>query len=119
MNCNEQQSTCTRKRASPRTGCQDCEFTIQYNIFRAELEKELKTIRGTTREQHRKWKAERMLKIVNESASLANSRKGFHKNWPETVALFVSLYRDEVARIKMIDNWNLINSGPPKEDTRK
>ena len=41
LNCNERQTACSRRNANQREGCPTCEFTIQYQQFQKELEKEL------------------------------------------------------------------------------
>lgn len=115
MNCNSRQSSCTRKKAKPRQGCPDCEFTIHYKQFRKALDKELSQVKST-REQARKWSGEYLLKIVGEIAHLASLYKNTGPNWTVVTAVLVAVYRDEIAKMKSIDNWKLIQEA---EEARK
>ena len=106
FDCNERQSSCTRRSAQPRQGCPNCEFTVQTKIFHAELDQLLKNVKGGTRKGERRWPRDVLLKLCVEAGSFAN-RESPDPNWPVTTALMVSIYRDESAKIKAIDNFNL------------
>lgn len=106
LNCNERQSSCTRKKADPRRGCLTCEFTIQHKLFLEETAKELKHLRRTTRAGSRKWPLKKIMESVNEVASLA-SRKGTNPRWTVAVGLFISVYRDEQSKKRSIDHHQL------------
>ena len=107
LSCNERQSACTRSKAKPRLGCPDCEFTIQYKTFIKELESELAKIPKSTRRGHRKWPAKYLLSTASEIAYLANSVKGIGRKWSVVTALLVSIYRDEMSKMKAIENYKL------------
>lgn len=119
MNCDETQSSCVRRKADPRRGCPNCEFTIQYGFFKKELEEELRKLPRSTREGADKWPTEYLLKVLSDVATLSGSvkkgRKG--KNWSVVTSTLVSVYRDEVTKKQVIDNFNSmpqdnIKSGP-------
>lgn len=123
-NCNELQSSCTRKAAQSRRGCPNCEYTIQYKGFIKELEQELRAIPKGTRKGARKWPSSYLLKLVVEAGSIANSIKGTDPKWPVTTSMMVSLYRGEVQKMQAIDSFNLTqtdsvpsNPAGPVEDT--
>lgn len=119
MNCDEYQSSCTRRKADPRNGCTTCEFTVQYGFFKKELEEELRKLPKSTREGAIKWPTEYLLKTLMDVATVNGTvkkgRKG--KNWTVVTSTLVSIYRDEVAKKETIDNFNAMpqpntGSGP-------
>jgi hypothetical protein len=59
--------------------------------------------------------------VVQEAASFSNSTKKINPKWTVMTSILVSIYRDEVAKVKAIDNHNLMASansgtGPDVED---
>ena len=90
LNCNAEQTSCTRKKAQPRLGCPTCEFTIHYKMFRKELDEELEVVPRGTRQGAIRWPVEQLLKHVVEVATIANSIEGNEKSWPVQVALKVN-----------------------------
>lgn len=107
QSCNERQTSCTRKRAEPRRGCPNCEWTIQYQTFLKELDAELSLVKGGSRKGALRWPRKMLLKTVYDVASLAASRdKGFGPKWTVVTSLLVSIYRDEVAKKRSIDQFN-------------
>lgn len=107
FNCNEAQTTCTDSKADPFRGCPDCEFTIQYNIYRSELEKELSNIKGARLQDSLKWPVPTLLKIVSEMGHLSYMYKdSSDKKWHIQTTTLVGIYRDEVAKIKAIESYN-------------
>lgn len=107
--CNERQTSCVRRSAQPRTGCPNCEFTIQTKIFQKELDDELHKLKGT-RKGAKRWPRKMLLNLVIEVGSLASSRKDLDPMWPVVTANMVNIYRSESAKIKSIDNFNLTAS---------
>lgn len=114
FNCNERQSSCTRRSAQPRKGCPTCEYTIQTKIFHKELDDELRKVKGGTRQVARKWPREQLLKLAVEAGSLASIRKTNDPEWPILLSLMVSIYRDEAAKLRAIETFN-ITSGSNEE----
>lgn len=98
--CNERQSTCTRAKAKPRTGCPDCEFTVQYKMFLKELERDLRKVRGTTRIGARRWPSKMLIETVAEIASIALGTTGKRGDWTVVNSTLVSIYRDEANKEK-------------------
>lgn len=104
-NCNSQQSDCTRRGAKPRQGCPDCEFTIQTRQFENELEGVLRKLKLGTRKGNRKWPAKRMLETVMEVGHISSLSKEMNPNWTVPVSTLVSIYRDETAKMRLIDTY--------------
>jgi hypothetical protein len=48
-----------------------------------------------------------LIDLVLQSGALANSCKGSKPEWPVMTALLVSIYRDESAKMKAIDSFNM------------
>lgn len=113
MNCNENQSHCTRRKAEPRKGCPTCEFTIQYKMFLSELEAELKAQKRGTRKGARRWPSRMLLDTVVEVASLSHTTKKLNPKWSVPTSTLVSVYRNEVAMSQAIDSFNAM----PQETT--
>lgn len=108
LDCNERQSSCTRRKADPRKGCPTCEFTIQHKIFVEETEKELRVLKGTTREGARKWPLKRLLEIVYEVAHMSNRYKDTNDpKWPVALSNMISVYRNEYSKLKAIRDFAL------------
>lgn len=119
LSCNERQTSCTRAKRNPRNGCPDCEYTIQYKIFIKELEAELKRIPKSTYRGYRIWPVQRLLDTVAEVATMAHSRKGINPKWSMATSIFVSVYRDESAKIQAIESFTpdpKTNTGPVDEE---
>lgn len=112
LDCNERQTSCTRRKAQPRKGCPDCEYTIQYKFFLAELEKELKTLPSGTRKGERIWPTKKLLEQVSETASISASRKQRDPKWPVIVDIMVLIYRDEEAKKKTINAYQAEQAVP-------
>ena len=105
LSCNEKQTGCTRTKADPRKGCTDCEFTIQYKIFIKELEEELKHVKNGTRKGARKWPSKYLLDQLVEVATISYSTKRKSPKWTVIVNMLISVYRDEIAKMRAIDNY--------------
>lgn len=118
FSCNERQTSCTRRTAKPRLGCPDCEFTIQRKIFVSELERELNTMPKGTRAGQKKWPSKYLIGVVSEIASLSYSTKGIGRNWTVVTELLVSVYRDEVAKMKAIESANLAQQSNEPDDSK-
>jgi len=101
------QSSCTRRGADPINGCQTCEFTIQYKTFIVELEKELDNLRSGTIQGAMEWPYQMLLGIVVEVATFSSSVKRTGKDWTVVTSTLVSVYRDEIAKVKAVDNYIL------------
>lgn len=114
MNCNERQSSCTRRKAEPRKGCPTCEFTIQHTMFRKELDAELKALKRGTRKGARRWPSQLLLDTLVEVASLSHTTKKMNPKWTVATSTLVSIYRNEVAMAQAIDAFN---SMPPDPET--
>lgn len=76
-------------------------------MFRKELDAELLKLKGGTRKGYHLWPSEKLLKLVVEIAVTSSSRKGKDPRWPVVTATLVSIYRDETAKKRAIDNFNL------------
>jgi hypothetical protein len=110
LNCNERQTSCTRRQAQPRKGCPTCEFTIQFKIFTTELEKELKKLPKGTRKGARRWPISMLLETVSEIATLSHRYKDkpFPNNWAVPVTMLIGVYRDEAGKKSAIDSFNAL-----------
>jgi hypothetical protein len=113
-NCNERQSSCTRRDAKPRQGCPNCEFTILYKAFVAKLTDELSRLRKGTRKGARRWPVKDLIKTAVEVASVSGSSEVMLDTWTVPVSILVSIYRGEDAKIKAAENYV-----PPSETETK
>lgn len=104
-NCNERQTSCTNRKAQPRLGCPTCEYTVQYKIFREELDKELESLKHGTRTGARRWPSKLLLELVVETGTLANSIEGYDPNWTVVVTNLVSIYRSEGSKKRTIESY--------------
>lgn len=110
MNCNERQTSCTRRNRDERNGCPNCEFTIQHKIFQTELENGLESLPRMTRAASLEWPKEYLIQVANETASISASTKGIGRQWTIPTSLFVSIYRDEINKVKTVENYRLTSS---------
>lgn len=97
---------CTAPKRDKRNGCPKCEYTIKRKLFEAETKALLKK-QAVSREEEGRWPFEYLLGQLNV-VSRAHSRKrnGYDPKWTVTVSALVDIYRDEVAKMRAVDNWN-------------
>jgi hypothetical protein len=99
--------------ADPRNGCPNCEFTIKYKEFRKELDKELGQLPKGTRQGQQDWPDEYLLELANEVAMVHYSYpKGAKPRWDVVTYTLVSVYRDELTKMKAIDRLNNDTAAP-------
>lgn len=102
-NCNERQTSCTSRKARPRDGCPNCEYTIRYKLFNTELASELATLKRGTRAGARKWPLSFLLNLVSEVASMSYSDN--RDGWTVVMSQLVGVYKSEEAKKRAIDNY--------------
>lgn len=100
--------------AQPRLGCPNCEYTIRYKLMLKEMETELRKLPKGTRSGSQKWPAMRLIQMVYEVASMANSTKTTKRNWTVLTAQLVSIYRGESSKMRAIDNFKLAEQVTPQ-----
>jgi hypothetical protein len=114
QDCNEWQSSCTRRKAQPTKGCPDCEYTIRHAKFLEELDEQLKNIKHGTRKGGQKWPRKLLLKQLTEVATFANSQEGIDPTWAVTSTHLISIYRGEEAKKRAIDTYVPPSATTPK-----
>jgi hypothetical protein len=58
------------------------------------------------------WPLNILQRNLSVASRAAGQRKtGYDKKWPVSVCRIVDIYRDEVARMKATDSWNLSQEG--------
>ena len=70
----------------------------------------MKKLPRGTRKGARKWPASKLIPIVMDVASVSGTAKRYKDSWPVAVATLVSIYRDERAKVRAIDSFNLTAS---------
>lgn len=66
----------------------------------------MQKVKGGTRKGAKRWPRNLLLQLVIEAGAFA-SKDTNDPSWPVSMALMVSIYRDESAKIRAIDNFNL------------
>lgn len=76
-----------------------------------DIDKELIKVKQGTREGARKWPRKMLMDVLVEVATFSSlAGKGRGSNWSVVTNTLVSVYRDEVAKKRVIDDYN---SMPP------
>lgn len=84
--------------------------------MKAALNAELKSVK-TSREKARIWTSDYLERLVGEVGYQANLYKNNGPKWSVVTAILVSVYRDEIAKMKAIENFNLLQSANEGRET--
>lgn len=97
---------CNGPRKDPYNGCPKCEYTLKYEYFENDCEKEFKRGLRDPQDTYR-WPLAIILESVG-TVMRANgqTRKGYSPRWTVAVTRLIDIYRDEVNRQKVVDAWN-------------
>ena len=93
----------------PRKGCPNCEYTIQYKLYRANLDKELAKV-NCTRQEARNWNADYLIELLGEVAYQAGLYKTTGRKWTVVTAMLVGIYRDEIAKMRAAEQYALVQA---------